>query len=172
VNQSLNPLMVRQALDFLDLTPKSVVLDLFCGLGNFTLPLARLAGQVVGVEGDEAMTIRAALNAKNNGLSNVSFFAENLFEPFADKPFFVGQSYDRVLMDPPRAGALEVCTTLAGLKKKAPQKIVYISCNPSTLARDAGVLVKGGYVMTHAGVMDMFPHTDHVESMAVFEKRE
>ncbi len=172
VNQSLNPFMVRQALDFLDLTQESVVLDLFCGLGNFTLPLARLAGQVVGVEGDEAMTTRAALNAKNNGLSNVSFFAENLFEPFVDKAFFIHQKYDRVLMDPPRAGALEVCMTLAALKKKAPQKIVYISCNPSTLARDAGILVKGGYVMTHAGVMDMFPHTDHVESMAVFEKRE
>ena len=168
VNQSLNPSMVQQAVELLTLNEDDIVLDLFCGLGNFTLPLAKKAKFVVGVEGDVAMTARALLNAKQNGISNVEFCAENLFEPFADKPFFKKYSYGKVLLDPPRAGALEVCTALVNLGKKKPKKIVYVSCNPSTLARDAGVLVKGGYVMTHAGVMDMFPHTDHVESMAVF----
>lgn len=169
VNQSLNPVMVKQALALLELKPEDLVLDLFCGLGNFTLPLARQAKHVVGVEGDAAMTARALMNAEQNGISNVEFFAENLFEPFADKAFFKKYAYDKVLLDPPRAGALEACTELVNLGKKKPQKIVYVSCNPATLARDAGVLVKGGYVMTHGGVMDMFPHTEHVESMAVFE---
>ena len=170
VNMSLNPLMVNQALSFLELQSSDVVLDLFCGLGNFTLPLAKRAGQVIGVEGDEAMTSRALKNAEHNQIHNVEFYAENLFDPFADKSFFTKYKYDKVLLDPPRAGALQACTELASLGKKGPKKIVYVSCNPATLARDAGVLVSAGYVLTHAGVMDMFPHTEHVESMAVFSR--
>jgi 23S rRNA (uracil1939-C5)-methyltransferase len=172
VNMSMNGMMIQQALNFLDLKDSDIVLDLFCGLGNFTLPLAKFSQHVVGVEGDAAMTARALINAENNSLKNIEFYAENLFEPFAEKAFFKSKKYDKVLLDPPRSGALQACTEFAALakkdRKKAPQKIVYVSCNPSTLARDTGVLVDAGYVLTHAGVMDMFPHTEHVESMAVF----
>ncbi len=172
VNMSMNGLMIQQALHFLALQKSETVLDLFCGLGNFTLPIAKFVQHVVGVEGDPAMTQRALLNAEKNGLKNLEFYAENLFEPFAEKPFFRDKKYDKVLLDPPRSGALQACTEFAGLvkkdRKKAPQKIVYVSCNPATLARDTGVLVQAGYTLTHAGVMDMFPHTEHVESMAVF----
>jgi 23S rRNA (uracil1939-C5)-methyltransferase len=170
VNMSLNPLMIDQALKFLEIKSTDIVLDLFCGLGNFTLPLAQKAKHVVGVEGDAAMTTRALSNAAHNKINNVEFYAENLFEPFAGKAFFAKNKYDKVLLDPPRAGALQACTELANLGKKGPEKIVYVSCNPATLARDSGVLVSGGYRLTHAGVMDMFPHTEHVESMAVFSR--
>ena len=169
VNQSLNESMIHQALTLLDVQSSETVLDLFCGLGNFSLPLARKAKWVVGVEGDLEMTRRASMNAENNKISNVEFHAENLFEALTNKAFFKDRTFDKVLLDPPRAGALEICTELAQLKEKKPKRIVYVSCNPATLARDAGVLIKRGYVLKQAGVMDMFPHTEHVESMAVFE---
>lgn len=167
VNMSLNRPMLDLAMQLLELTPNDNVLDLFCGLGNFTLPIARYAKSVVGVEGDAKMIERAALNAKHNGLDNVSFYAANLFEDSSNQAF-MNQSYDKILLDPPRAGAEQMVSQLARLKAK---KIVYISCNPATLARDAGILVNQlGYILEQAGVMDMFPHTSHVESIALFTK--
>lgn len=166
VNASLNQDMVARAVDWLDLNDEARVLDLFCGLGNFTLPLARTAGQVVGVEGDERMVVRGRENARLNGLENVEFHAANLQGDFTGEPW-AKQGFDRILIDPPRSGAEEICHYLAAF---GAQRIVYVSCNPATLARDAGVLVSKGYRLVQAGVMDMFPHTTHVESIALFER--
>jgi 23S rRNA (uracil1939-C5)-methyltransferase len=166
VNGSLNPKMIELALFLLDIQPEDKVLDLFCGLGNFTLPIARFAKSVIGVEGDESMTQRAALNATNNGISNVAFYAANLFEINENAAFM--QQFDKILLDPPRAGAEEIVKNIKNFNAK---RIVYVSCNPSTLARDAGILVhEAGYTLEKAGVMDMFPHTTHVESIALFTK--
>ena len=167
VNMALNEKMLDQALALLDPKGDEKVLDLFCGLGNFTLPVAKHASEVVGVEGDEAMTQRAGMNAANNQVENVRFYAENLFEDVKQMAFYQDGPYDKVLLDPPRAGAEAIATHIKGL---GARKIVYVSCNPATLARDAGIIVKQGYTLRHAGVMDMFPHTAHVESIAVFEQ--
>lgn len=164
VNRAINRDMVVQALDLLEVAPEHRVLDLFCGLGNFTLPLARQAAEVVGVEGSEAMVARGGENARANGLDNVSFHAWDLTQDGASQPW-AEAGFDRILIDPPRAGALEVLPLLAGF---GAERIVYVSCNPATLARDAGELAKLGYRLEAAGVMDMFPHTTHVESMALF----
>ncbi|WP_166269054.1 23S rRNA (uracil(1939)-C(5))-methyltransferase RlmD [Marinobacter caseinilyticus] len=166
VNASINQTMVARAVDWLDLQPEDRVLDLFCGLGNFTLPIARGAGQVVGVEGDESMVVRGRENSKLNGLSNVRFFGANLQSDFTAETW-AAEGFDKILIDPPRSGAQEVCEYLAAFGAK---RIVYVSCNPATLARDAGVMVKNGYRLVRAGVMDMFPHTTHVESIALFER--
>ena len=166
VNQVINRAMVPLALDLLDLGPDSAMLDLFCGLGNFTIPAARRAGRVAGVEGSQEMVKRGTENARRNGLDNVSFHAWNLTEPVVGQSW-AKQPWDRVLIDPPRTGALEVMPLILSL---APQKVVYVSCNPATLARDARELVNGGYRLKKAGVMDMFPHTTHVESIALFER--
>jgi 23S rRNA (uracil1939-C5)-methyltransferase len=166
VNGVINAHMVEAALALLAPSPIDRVLDLFCGLGNFTLPLAHRAGRVVGVEGDQALGNKARANAVRNDIGNAEFVVENLFEPkdFGD---WAKQRYERVLLDPPRAGAAEL---LPGVAHWAPTRVVYISCHPASLARDAGTLVHDlGYTLTHAGVMDMFPHTTHVESIAVFE---
>ncbi|HVL02255.1 MAG TPA: 23S rRNA (uracil(1939)-C(5))-methyltransferase RlmD, partial [Dongiaceae bacterium] len=157
--------MVKQAIEFLDPQPGERILDLFCGLGNFTLPLATKAAQVVGVEGDEAMVVRGRENAVANQLSNVTFFGADLTKPFEGQPWAQG-GFDKILIDPPRSGALEIVSKMTVFK---PKRIVYVSCNPATLARDAGELKKQGYQLLRAGVMDMFPHTTHVESIAVFE---
>ncbi|TXH67275.1 MAG: 23S rRNA (uracil(1939)-C(5))-methyltransferase RlmD [Thiothrix sp.] len=168
VNQSLNRKMVIRALDLLEVQPSDTVLDLFCGLGNFTLPLARQAAQVIGVEGDQAMVERARAAAQANGLYNTDYYACNLMAEDLSKEPWLKRSYDRILLDPPRAGAKEVIPHLGKLKAK---RIVYVSCDPATLARDAGELVNTqGYKLMGAGVMDMFPHTAHVESIAVFER--
>lgn len=167
VNASLNRSMVRLALELLELKSEDKVLDLFCGLGNFSLPMARLCSKVIGVEGSETMIERALMNAKANGLSNVEFFAANLDDATEVKKI-VNQSFNKVLIDPPRSGALELVKQIDTLN---PERIVYVSCNPITLARDTDVLVnQKGYVLLKAGVMDMFPHTTHVESIALFEK--
>lgn len=151
----------------LELGGTQTVLDLFCGLGNFTLPIAKHAKHVVGVEGDASLVQHARDNAKRNGISNAEFFAANLFECIEDFDWAKRQ-YDRVLLDPPRAGAEEICRQM---EKLNPEKIVYVSCHPGTLARDAGILVnEKGYRLEKAGVMDMFPHTAHVESIAVFTR--
>ncbi len=166
VNGVINSHMVEAALALLAPSGADRVLDLFCGLGNFTLPLARRAGRVVGVEGDRALVNKARANAVRNGIGNAEFAVDNLFDP---KSFgsWAQQRYTHVLLDPPRAGAAEL---LPGLAYWRPQRVVYISCHPGSLARDAGTLVHNlGYTLTHAGVMDMFPHTTHVESIAVFE---
>ncbi len=168
VNEALNRRMVRQALELLDCGPGQRVLDLFCGIGNFSLPLARMAEEVVGVEGDAALVQRARDNAGRNGLHNVEFHVADLAQEI-DCYSWARSGYDRILLDPPRSGALELLPRIAGLR--AP-KIVYVSCNPATLARDAGELVKvHGYRLAAVGVMDMFPHTAHVESIALFEFR-
>ena len=166
VNADINTQMISRAIDWLDLSSEDRVLDLFCGLGNFTLPLARKAGQVVGIEGDDAMVVRGRENAVFNKLENIEFYGANLQADFTNNKW-AKDGFDKILIDPPRSGALEVVEYLSTFGAK---KIVYVSCNPATLARDAGVLVEYGYKMIKAGVMDMFPHTSHVESVALFEK--
>ncbi len=167
VNDGLNQKMIAAALDLLDPQPTDRVLDLFCGLGNFTLPLARRAGQVIGVEGEAGLVARARENALRNGLTNVEFHAADLAKDLSSEPWFK-QGIDKLLLDPPRAGAAEV---LAQLPLKGIRRIVYVSCHPASLARDAGFLVRErGYTLKAAGAMDMFPQTAHVESIALFEK--
>lgn len=167
VNQQINTQMVRQALDWLDPGPQDRVLDLFCGLGNFSLALARRAGSVVAVEGDHAMVERGTQNARANGLNGLTFASADLQSDFTDQSW-AKDGFDKILIDPPRSGALDVVEYLPAF---GAGRIVYVSCNPATLARDAGVLVRHGYRLVKAGVMDMFPHTAHVESMALFERR-
>ena len=167
VNRDINRQMVSLAVDMLDL--KAGELDLFCGLGNFSLPLARRVGetgQVIGVEGSEEMVERGFENAKLNGLNNLEFYAQDLTKDFSHQPW-AKQGFDALLIDPPRSGAEEVMQYLARFNAR---RIVYVSCNPATLARDAGILATQGYRMRKAGVMDMFTHTGHVESIALFER--
>lgn len=164
VNTAINRQMITQAVDLLDVQADEKVLDLFCGLGNFSLPIARRGAAVTGVEGAASLVQRAGQNAVANGLS-AQFHTADLEADLTAEPWFAGP-YDKVLLDPPRSGAAQMSTQLARL---GARKVVYVSCNPATLARDAGVLCEQGYRLTHAGVMDMFPHTAHVESMAVFE---
>jgi 23S rRNA (uracil1939-C5)-methyltransferase len=166
VNLELNRLMVTQALELLDPQPTEGVLDLFCGVGNFTLPLARRAGTVVGVEGDAGLVEQARRNAQRNRLDNVEFFAADLYADLAAEPW-LPRRFTKALLDPPRSGAFEI---LPRLPQLGVERLVYISCFPSTLARDAGRLVELGYRLRQAGVMDMFPHTSHVESIALFER--
>lgn len=166
VNTDINREMIKRAIDMLDLQPNERVLDLFCGLGNFTLPLARKAEYVVGVEGDEQLVQRGRENAAHNKISNVEFHGADLTKEPHSQPWF-GRGFDKILIDPPRSGAYEIAQHLDGF---GASKIVYVSCNPATLARDAGVLVEKGYKLISAGVMDMFPHTTHVESIALFER--
>lgn len=169
VNSTINPQMVKLACDLLQLKQGERVLDLFCGLGNFTLPLARCVGetgQVVGVEGSEEMVRRAAENAEINGIIHAHFYSQDLTKDFSHHSW-ANQGFDALLIDPPRAGAEEI---MHYVPKFGAKKIVYVSCNPATLARDAGVLVQHGYRLKKAGVMDMFTHTGHVESIALFEK--
>lgn len=167
VNGELNGRMVSRAVELLGACSDDRVLDLFCGLGNFSLPLARGAGHVVGVEGEAGLVARARLNASRNGIANVEFHAANLAADTAAAPW-ARTGYSRVLLDPPRAGAWEVLPVVA---RSGAGRVVYISCHPGSLARDAGALVREhGYRLVSAGVMDMFPHTTHVEAMAVFER--
>ncbi|MBS1214666.1 MAG: rRNA (uracil-5-)-methyltransferase RumA [Proteobacteria bacterium] len=167
VNVQINRKMVDRVVELLEPQPDDVILDLFCGLGNFTLPLARRAGKVIGVEGGEEAVLRGRQNAVVNGLANVTFHVADLTRAHDQSAWAVSR-YDKVLLDPSRAGAMEV---LQYASKWRAKRIVYVSCNPSTLARDAGILVnEHGYRLLRAGVMDMFPHTAHVESIALFEK--
>lgn len=174
VNHQINRVLVARALRLLDAQADERIADLFCGLGNFTLPIATMAHAVVGIEGSMALTERAAENARANGLANkIAFHCRNLFEVSTEDLVALG-GFDRLLIDPPREGAVAVCQAIVGLGEAyaelKPKRIVYVSCNPSTLARDAGLLVhQGGYVLQQAGVVNMFPHTAHVESMAVFD---
>lgn len=166
VNSSINTKMVPAAIELLDVQPTDNVLDLFCGLGNFTLPLASKANYVVGVEGVQEMVDRGTINAKHNSLENVAFYQSDLAGDLTGKEW-LDREYNKVLIDPARSGAIEV---ISNIVKIGPEKIVYVSCNPATLARDTGELVKAGYKLKKAGVLDMFPHTTHVESIALFEK--
>ncbi|MGP1664690.1 MAG: 23S rRNA (uracil(1939)-C(5))-methyltransferase RlmD [Rhodanobacter sp.] len=167
VNAGMNHLMMAHALKLLDPQPADRVLDLFCGLGNFTLPIARRVAEVVGVEGEHGLVERAAQNAARNGIDNARFHVANLFEDqrAAD---WAREPWDKILLDPPRAGADQL---LAYLPHKQTKRVVYVSCHPASLARDAGILVnQHGFTLKSAGVMDMFPHTAHVESIALFER--
>jgi len=167
INAQINQALVGRAVDLLGLTPESSVLDLFCGLGNFTLALARSAGRAVGVEGEKGLVERARHNASLNGITNAEFHLADLSKPLDPNLPWLKESYTHVLLDPPRAGASEV---LASIGRLNPQRVLYISCHPGSLARDLGLLVhEHGMSLVAAGVLDMFPHTTHVESMAILE---
>ncbi len=167
VNSEMNQAMVSMAIEMLELSAEDRVLDLFCGLGNFTLAMARHCAGVTGVEGGLSMVIKARENAHNNQVKNASFHAADLSTDISNEPW-LGQSYDKILLDPPRSGAMEM---LKYIGKLGAKRIVYVSCNPATLARDTHTLVhEYGYVLQAAGVMDMFAHTAHVESIALFTK--
>jgi len=167
INAALNERMVARAVELLAPGPGDRVLDLFCGLGNFTLALARRAASVTGVEGEPGLVARARANALSNGIDNALFFTDNLFEPDSGAVWARGR-YDRVLLDPPRAGAREILPLVA---VSCATRVVYVSCHPGSLARDAGILVQEhGFRLAAAGVMDLFPHTAHIESIAVFER--
>jgi len=167
VNGELNERMVSRAVELLAPGPGHDVLDLFCGLGNFSLPLATRAREVVGIEGDAGLVARAARNAARNSIANASFHVADLFAGSSDAPW-ARRPYDRVLLDPPRAGAREI---LPVVERCGAARVVYISCHPGSLARDAGILVREhGFRLAAAGVMDMFPHTTHVEAVAVFDR--
>lgn len=175
VNHMMNRALVSRAIRLLEVQASDRVLDLFCGIGNFTLPLARKANAVLGIEGLESLTTRAKANAEHNQLADkASFMQSNLFEVSGETIASWGKA-ERWLMDPPREGAMEICQALVQLHEQdsdlPPQRIVYVSCNPKTLARDADILChQAGYVLKSAGIVNMFPHTSHVESMAVFER--
>ncbi|TMS57465.1 23S rRNA (uracil(1939)-C(5))-methyltransferase RlmD [Imbroritus primus] len=175
VNHQINRVLVSKALRLLQIESTDRLLDLFCGIGNFTLPMARRGSFVMGIEGSEALTTRAMDNARHNGLAEKTQFASrNLFDIGPDTVEALG-AFDKWLIDPPREGAVEVVTALAALHQRGsgvlPQRIVYVSCNPATLARDASLLVhEAGYALQQTGVVNMFPHTSHVESIAVFER--
>ena len=171
INAPINEALVSRAIELLAPEPGSTVLDLFCGLGNFTLPLARRAGRVIGVEGDRDLVKRAAANAARNGIATAEFHVADLSQPPGDTPAtappWAKSSVPYVLLDPPRAGAREMLPTVARL---SPKRVLYISCHPGSLARDTGMLVhQYGFRLRAAGALDMFPHTTHVESLAVFE---
>ncbi|QIC85528.1 23S rRNA (uracil(1939)-C(5))-methyltransferase RlmD [Serratia liquefaciens] len=164
VNDHVNQQMVAQALEWLSIQPNDRVLDLFCGMGNFTLPLARRAAAVVGIEGVATLVANGQYNAHNNRLNNASFFHENLEEDVEQQPW-AAQGFDKVMLDPARAGAAGV---MSHIVKLAPERVVYVSCNPTTLARDSKVLLSAGYRLARVRMLDMFPHTGHLESMALF----
>ncbi|PMH43840.1 23S rRNA (uracil(1939)-C(5))-methyltransferase [Vibrio sp. 10N.286.49.B3] len=167
VNQAVNKKMVAQAIEWLNPQSDQRVLDLFCGLGNFSLPLAKLAKQVVGIEGVEAMVCKAKQNAQLNHFDNVEFYQANLEEALSDHAW-ADEKFDKVLLDPARAGASGIVEQLASLGAKS---VVYVSCNPATLARDSLSLLEQGYQLKKLGMLDMFPHTSHLEAMALFEKK-
>ncbi len=168
VNPQINRVLIRRAMRLLDPQPGERIADFFCGLGNFTLPIARMGATVLGMEGSAALVQRAKEGAERNGLAHAVEFREaDLFEKTADSLAALGH-FDKWLIDPPRDGAMELIKAIE--EKTAPQRIVYVSCNPATLARDSGLLVHKGYRVAAAGVVNMFPHTAHVESIALFEK--
>jgi 23S rRNA (uracil1939-C5)-methyltransferase len=168
INSAINRLMVDRVLQLLEADGSHRVLDLFCGLGNFTLPLARHAGAVVGVEGDAGLVARARHNAHRNGIGNAVFHVADLSARQIEASW-AGQTYERILLDPPRSGAAAALEVVGNIR---PGRVVYVSCHPGSLARDAARLVGDfGYRLLAAGVMDMFPHTAHVESIALFEDR-
>jgi 23S rRNA (uracil1939-C5)-methyltransferase len=160
--------MVAFAIEQLQVGPTDRVLDLYCGIGNFSLPLARRAGTVLGVEGEQSLVARASENARSNGLDNVKFRVADLSKIDGTESW-VKAGWDRLLLDPARSGAAEVIERMPLIN---PERIVYVSCHPGTLARDAGVLIhEHGYRLESAGIIDMFPHTAHVESIAVFSRK-
>jgi 23S rRNA (uracil1939-C5)-methyltransferase len=168
INFELNQKMINLALKLLDLNKEDIVIDLFCGLGNFTLPISRYVKKVVGIESDSGLVERAKQNASQNGISNTSFYKADLFEDVSGFEWFRGKKYNKALIDPARSGAIEIVKLLP---KLGVERLVYVSCNPSTLARDTSRLIDLGFTLDSAGVMDMFPQTAHVESIALFLKK-
>jgi 23S rRNA (uracil1939-C5)-methyltransferase len=169
VNAGINKKMIQRTMELLEISAEDRILDLFCGLGNFTLPLAKRVTEIVGVEGDEALVRHARNNAAKNGLANATFEQADLTKTELKDYPWAKAGFNKILLDPPRSGAFEVLHQLAAL---GAERIVYVSCNPATLARDAGELVNNhGYTLVSTGVMDMFPHTTHVESIALFVKK-
>jgi 23S rRNA (uracil1939-C5)-methyltransferase len=167
INPAVNDKMINLAIKLLDLKTEDIVLDLFCGLGNFSLPMAKIAHSVTGIEGDKNMVGRAKYNASLNQLSNTAFFTSNLFELDPQEPW-LNKKYTKILLDPPRTGAVEILPFLHTLN---PERIVYVSCNPATLARDVGELVnKYGYQLKMLCLMDMFPQTKHIESIILLTR--
>ncbi|MGS0679688.1 23S rRNA (uracil(1939)-C(5))-methyltransferase RlmD [Shewanella sp. 125m-7] len=164
VNSTVNQAMVNQAVEWLSPQAGERVLDLFCGIGNFSLPLAKNGAEVIGVEGVPAMVAQARVNAKLSGLDNVSFYHADLSADLSKEPWL--GKVDKMLIDPARAGAYE---SMQSLKKLKPKALVYVSCNPASLARDSEVILKQGYQLKKIGLIDMFPQTHHLESMALFE---
>jgi 23S rRNA (uracil1939-C5)-methyltransferase len=168
VNAEVNQKMLAQALKLLECEANDQILDLFCGLGNFTLPIAKKVQNVIGVEGSDTAIQRAKMNAEHNAIHNVKFYVKDLTKPFDEKDEWVHQAYTKIILDPPRTGAKEIVECI---ERWSAKKIVYVSCNPTTLARDAHILVhEKGYKLKSMGVMDMFPHTAHIETMMLFEK--
>lgn len=167
IHLEINRLMLKQAITLLDPQPDENVLDLFCGVGNFSLPLARFAKKVTGIEGSALMVERGHENARHNAIENIGFYVANLFEALPDGTW-TKQPYEKILLDPPRTGAKKIIEQISRFNAN---RIVYVSCNPATLARDAHVLVhEQGFKLKKTGIMNMFPHTSHIEAMAVFEK--
>jgi 23S rRNA (uracil1939-C5)-methyltransferase len=167
VNGSVNRMMVSRAIELLDVGSDHRVLDLYCGIGNFSLPLARKAKHVLGIEGEIAQVRRSQSNAQQNNMDNCEFRQADL-SAIEGNELWIKEDWDRVLLDPARSGALEVVANMTAI---GASRIVYVSCHPGTLARDAGTLVRDhGYILEAAGIIDMFPHTGHVESIAVFQK--
>ncbi|WP_089527764.1 23S rRNA (uracil(1939)-C(5))-methyltransferase RlmD [Pantoea ananatis] len=167
VNDTVNQQMVAKAIAWLDLQPEDRVLDLFCGMGNFTLPVGKSVQSAVGVEGVAALVQQAEYNADVNALKNVKFFQHNLEEDVSRQPWAM-QGFNKVLLDPARAGAAGV---MAHVVKLSPECVVYVSCNPVTLARDSETLLSAGYQLERVAMLDMFPHTRHLESMVLFRKK-
>jgi 23S rRNA (uracil1939-C5)-methyltransferase len=165
IHRQINQKMLQQAMDLLDVQDNEYVLELFCGLGNFTLPIARRAKHVTAVEGDSELIKRANENANKYNIFNLSYIIANLFEETTNS--WASNKYQKILLDPPRAGALEIIQQLNYTQTKS---ILYVSCNPATLARDAEALIKKGFKLTKIGVMDMFPQTSHIEAMALFTR--
>ena len=168
VNFELNQKMINLAIELLDLNSEDEVIDLFCGLGNFTLPISRYVNKIVGIEGDRGLVERAKANADDNEITNASFYKADLFEDVSGFEWFRGQKYNKALIDPARTGAIEIVELLP---KLSIERLVYVSCNPATLARDTARLIELGFSLMSAGVMDMFPQTAHVESIALFIRK-
>jgi len=167
VNAAINADMIARAIDYLQLTTADAIADLFCGLGNFSLPLARRAGHLLGIEGDAGLIERAGANARANGIENCEFRSANLADPATITALDLGGA-NKLLLDPPRTGALEL---IEGLDLRAISRLVYVSCNPVTFARDAALLCdRHGFALLECGVLDMFPQTAHVESISLFAK--
>lgn len=167
VNQGVNQQMVEQALTWLELSNEDRVLDLFCGLGNFSLPMAKQVKAVIGVEGVDAMVEKATHNAQLNQIDNTRFYQANLEQDLSQAPW-ASEKFDKILLDPARAGASGIVEQLSAL---GAARVVYVSCNPATLARDSQSLLQQGYQLEKLGMLDMFPHTSHLESMALFVKQ-
>ncbi len=167
INPNINLKMIDLAIQLLEPTQKDHILDLFCGIGNFTLPLARYCESVVGIEGDHHSVLQAKKNTGLNDIKNAEFFTANLFDKCEDAPW-AGRRYDKLLLDPPRAGAKEIIPLI---KHFQPSRIVYVSCHSATLARDIKTLLELGYTLEKAGMMDMFPHTQHAEAIALLTKK-